>query len=65
MVYIGDRLKELRVQKFLTQRELAQAASLSPTTIFKIENNQVEPHISTMRKLAEALEIDPKELLRG
>jgi transcriptional regulator with XRE-family HTH domain len=34
------------------------------TTIVRIERNQVEPHGSTIRKLAEALEVEPQELVR-
>jgi hypothetical protein len=43
VAYIGDRLRELRDERFLSQRELAKAADLSPTTIFKLEANQAEP----------------------
>ena len=63
VVYIGDNLKEIRTRRFLTQEELAERAGVSPATIVRIERNQAEPHISTMRKLAKALDIDPTELL--
>ncbi len=63
VVYIGDKLKEIRTRRFLTQEELAERAGVSPATIVRVERNQAEPHISTMRKLAKALEIDPTELL--
>ena len=63
VAYIGDRLRELRDEKFLSQRELAKAAGLSPTTVFKLEANQAEPHPRTIRKLAQALDIDPSILV--
>ena len=63
VVYIGDKLKEIRTRRFLTQEELAERAGVSPATIVRIERNQAEPHISTMRKLAQALSVDPTELL--
>ena len=63
MVYIGNRLRKLRDARFLSQRELAKDAGLSPTTIYKLENNQVEPHPRTIRKLAEALQVEPSELV--
>ena len=63
VVYIGDKLKEIRTRRFLTQEELAERAGVSPATIVRIERNQAEPHISTMRKLAKALDVDPTELL--
>ncbi len=62
VVYIGDRLKRLRNERNLSQRELAKAAGLSPATIFKLENDLAEPHPSTIRKLAKALEVAPSEL---
>jgi transcriptional regulator with XRE-family HTH domain len=35
------------------------------TTIVRIERNQVEPQARTIRKLAEALGVEPHELLKG
>jgi transcriptional regulator with XRE-family HTH domain len=51
------------MRKLLTQEELAEKAGVSPSTIVNIERDQAEPHISTMRKLAKALDVDPTELL--
>jgi len=49
----------------LSQRELAEKAGLSPTTILKLESDRVdEPHPRTIRKLADALKVDPDELVR-
>ena len=63
VVHIGDRLRKLRDEKFLSQRELARAAGVSPTTVFKLEANQAEPHPRTIRKLAEALGVEPSKLV--
>ena len=63
VVHIGDRLRKLRDEKFLSQRELAKAAGISPTTVFKLEANQAEPHPRTIRKLAEALGVEPSKLV--
>ena len=62
VAHIGDRLKTLREEKYLSQRELAKAADVSPTTIFKLEANQAEPQPRTIRKLAKALGVDPSQL---
>ena len=64
VLYIGDRLRDLRKRSLLTQRELADKSGVGVTTIIRIERNQVEPHGSTIRKLAEALEVEPQELVR-
>jgi transcriptional regulator with XRE-family HTH domain len=64
VLYIGDRLRDLRKRALLTQQELADMSGVGVTTIIRIERNQVEPHGSTIRKLAEALEVEPQELVR-
>jgi transcriptional regulator with XRE-family HTH domain len=64
VLYIGDRLRDLRKRALLTQKELADKSSVGVTTIIRIERNQVEPHGSTIRKLAEALDVEPQELVR-
>ena len=62
----GDRLRKVRDMRLLSQRELAERAGLSPTTILKLESGRVdEPHPRTIRKLADALEVDPAELVEG
>jgi transcriptional regulator with XRE-family HTH domain len=63
VVYIGDRLKDLRIRRALTQRELADRADISSNALNKIELNKAEPHMSTLRKLAQALNVDPAELI--
>jgi transcriptional regulator with XRE-family HTH domain len=65
VLYIGDRLRDLRKRALMTQRELAKRSGVGVTTIVRIERNQVEPHGATIRKLAAALEVDPAELVRG
>jgi transcriptional regulator with XRE-family HTH domain len=63
VVYIGDRLKNLRIRRALTQQELADRASISSNALNRIELNKAEPHMSTLRKLANALDVDPTDLL--
>jgi transcriptional regulator with XRE-family HTH domain len=63
VVYIGEKLKEARTRRLLTQEELAEKAGISAATIVNIERNNQEPHFRTIRKLAKALDVDPTELL--
>jgi transcriptional regulator with XRE-family HTH domain len=63
VVYIGDKLREFRTRRLLTQEELAEKAGISPSTVANIENDNREPHFRTIRKLAKALDVDPTELL--
>ena len=59
------RLKELRRQKVLSMRELAEQSSLNYNTIWRLENGLTDAHPRTIRKIAGALEVDPAELVRG
>jgi transcriptional regulator with XRE-family HTH domain len=60
----GEKLKAARRQAMLTQGELAKKAGVGITTIVRIEKGYIpEPRVSTLRKLATALEIDPRQLL--
>ncbi len=63
VVYIGNRLKNLRTRRALTQRELAERAGISTNALNRLELDKAEPHMSTLRKLARALDIDPTELV--
>jgi D-alanyl-D-alanine-carboxypeptidase/D-alanyl-D-alanine-endopeptidase len=62
VVKIGKNLRAKRVEKFMSQAELADASGLSEAHVGRIERNEVEPHLSTIRKLARALTIEPSEL---
>ena len=63
VVYIGEKLREFRTRRLLTQDELAQKAGVSQSTIANIERDNAEPQFRTIRKLANALDVDPTELL--
>ncbi len=63
VVYVGDRLKRLRTLNALTQAELAERAGLTTAAVARIERNESEPHMSSIRKLAGALGVKPAELV--
>jgi transcriptional regulator with XRE-family HTH domain len=63
VVYVGDRLKALRIRRALTQEDLAQRAGLSKNAVNRLEVDKAEPRMSTLRKLAKALDVDPAELI--
>jgi transcriptional regulator with XRE-family HTH domain len=65
VLYIGDKLRDLRKRRLLTQEQLAERSGVGVATIIRIERNQVEPRGSTIRKLAEAIDVDPSELVKG
>jgi transcriptional regulator with XRE-family HTH domain len=65
VVHVGDRLKALRIAQALTQEELAHKAGVAPNTVARLERNETEPHMTTLRKLANALEVAPAILVKG
>jgi HTH-type transcriptional regulator, competence development regulator len=62
---LGQRVKELRRQRRLTQRRLAEEVGVDFTYLSKIENDRLEhtPSIKTLQDLAKALEVDELELM--
>ena len=62
-VKIGRNIREQRVKRFMTQEQLARKAEISLRQMVRIEKNEVEPHFSTILKLAEALKVEPSELV--
>jgi transcriptional regulator with XRE-family HTH domain len=63
-VKIGKNLKRVREDRLMTQAELAEAADIAVSSLVRIENDQVEPRFSTIRKLSRALDVDHRELTR-
>lgn len=57
------RLREWRRRRALTQRELAEKAGISKVTVSRIETGLEEPHISTIRSLAAALNVRADQLM--
>ena len=49
---IAQRIKDLRLSKHLTQKELAQLLNVKPTTVSGWELGRNEPSIDTLKDLA-------------
>ncbi|MDQ3303879.1 MAG: helix-turn-helix domain-containing protein [Actinomycetota bacterium] len=64
VVKIGRNLKRLREDRLLTQAELAERAGVALSSLVRVENDQVDPRFSTIKKLARALDAEPKELTK-
>ena len=65
VVYIGTKLNQIRTREALTQRDLSERTGLTIATISRIEQNQAEPRLSTVRKLANALGVHPSQLMEN
>ena len=62
-VKIGKSVRKLRIERFMSQAELSKAAGVSPAHLGRIERNEHDPHLSTIRKIAKVLGVDPSELI--
>lgn len=60
----GNRLRELRRIKGMTQEELSYQSGISLGQIGKMETGKVNSTICSLVVLAKTLEIEPLELLR-
>ena len=65
LVHVGENLRRLRTLNALTQAQLAERAGLHRTAVERVERDKVEPHMTTIRKLADALGVHPRELVEG
>jgi DNA-binding XRE family transcriptional regulator len=61
----GEKLRALREDRFLSHRELAKLAGVSPTTVLNLETNpETTAQRRTVRKLAKALAVQPRDLVQ-
>jgi transcriptional regulator with XRE-family HTH domain len=58
------KLKWLREDRVLSQRELARKAGLTQMTVWRLENGFENAHPQTIRKIAGVLGVEPKELVK-
>jgi transcriptional regulator with XRE-family HTH domain len=58
------KLKQLREDQVLSQRELARMAGLTQMTVWRLENGFETAHPKTIRKIAGVLGVEPKELVK-
>lgn len=61
---IGNRLKELRIQKGLTQEELAGRAELSKGFISQLERDLTSPSIATLMDILQVLGSDIRDFFK-
>lgn len=64
LLTFGARVKELRLSKELSQEKLAQICDLDRTYISGIERGIRNVSLLNIKKLADALEVSPSELLQ-
>ncbi|MBF9253212.1 helix-turn-helix domain-containing protein [Pontibacter sp. 172403-2] len=60
---LASKIKALRKRKGFSQEQLAEESTLSLRTVQRIENGETVPHGDSLRKLTQALSVNPDEIL--
>lgn len=63
MVNVGEKIKQCRTTKGLSQKEIALSLGIDQAQYSRIESGKVEPTLSSLDKIAEALGMKLAELL--
>ena len=61
----GARLRRLRRERALSQRDMTRMTGIAFDTISRLETGKQRAQPRTIRKLADALGVEPKELMKG
>jgi transcriptional regulator with XRE-family HTH domain len=62
---LGTNLREARERLGLTQEEVAQRSGVHSTEVSRIEAGKRDPQVSTVERLAQAVEVKPGQLLEA
>jgi transcriptional regulator with XRE-family HTH domain len=65
MTTLGERIRGLRAERGLQQRQLADKANLTPSMVSQIESGRLTPSLNTLRRLADALSVSIPSLFDG
>ena len=65
MSSLGARIKALRLERELQQRQLAEKAGLTPSMVSQIESGRLTPSLHTVGKIAAALGVPIASLFDG
>jgi len=60
---IGNRIRQIRLQRGLSQRKLAQLAGLHHPAVNAVENGRRIPTLITLQKIASALDVSLSDLI--
>jgi transcriptional regulator with XRE-family HTH domain len=61
---LGRNLRRAREERELTQEEVARRSGVHATEVSRIEAGKRDPRVSTVERLAAAVNLPPGELLR-
>lgn len=60
---VGSNVRRLRIERKLTQEQLAHEAGIDLTYVGGIERGRRNPSVKVLGQIADALDVHPRELL--
>ena len=61
---VGKRIQEIRIEKNISQQELASKCNFEKSNMSRLENGNSNATLSTLEKVCDALQIDYIELFK-
>ena len=58
--YVIGRIKEIRMQKAISQLELSVKANMSQSFLASVERGKKQPSVLTLLRIASALDVSPR-----
>lgn len=63
IVNLGIHVRQIREKKGLSQQDLADDCGITQNQVGRIERAEINTTVKTLVKIANALDVEPKELL--
>lgn len=61
---VGKRIQEIRIEKNITQQDLAAKCNFEKSNMSRLEKGNANATLSTLEKVCDALQIDYVELFK-
>ena len=61
---IGNKIKQYREERKMTQKDIAEILEVEAATISKYESGMIEPNIESLKRLASTFNITVDELVK-
>lgn len=62
---LGEIIRDKRIEKYLSLRDLAKLISIAPSYLSDIENDRRVPAEEIIRNIVQALDLDADDLMAG
>ena len=62
---VGEKIRQVRESKGMSQKEVALTLIMNPSQYSKIENGKVDPQFSSIEKIANALGVDIADMFNS